>query len=75
MIEHWPGSVFLGVERRFVRAVGVGETIVGRVEVTKVRDDKPICELATTVRNLAGDVCLIGTAVTYTVPLNRSDDG
>jgi acyl dehydratase len=70
-----PGSVFLGVEWRFVRAVVVGETIVGRVQVTKVRDDKPICELTTTVRNLAGDVCLTGTAVTYTVPLKRSSGG
>jgi acyl dehydratase len=67
-----PGTVFLGVEWRFVRAVAVGETIIGQVRVTKVRDDKPICELETTVRNLAGDACLTGTAVTFTVPLVRS---
>lgn len=64
-----PGTVFLGVEWRFVRAVLVGETITARVEVTAVRDDKPICTLATTVRNGKGEVCLTGTAVTYTVPL------
>src|SRR3954470_8220903 len=64
-----PGSVFLGVEWRFVKAVGVGETITARVEVTGVRDDKPICNLRTTVLNEAGEVCLSGTAVTYTVPL------
>jgi acyl dehydratase len=64
-----PGSVFLGVEWRFVKAVNVGEVIIGRVEVTAVRDDKPICTLTTTVRNAAGDLCLSGTAVTYTVPL------
>lgn len=67
-----PGTVFLGVEWRFLKAVAVGEEIVGRVEVTSVRNDKPICTLATTVRNAAGDVCLTGTATTYTVPL-RSD--
>jgi hypothetical protein len=34
-----------------------------------VRDDKPICTLKTEVRNAAGEVCLSGSAVTYTVPL------
>jgi acyl dehydratase len=64
-----PGSVFLSVEWRFVKAVSVGDRIVGRVEVVSVRDDKPICSLATTVRDSAGEVCLTGTAVTYTMPL------
>ena len=66
-----PGTVFLGVEWRFVKAVGIGEQITGRVEVTNVRDDKPICTLATSVRNAQGEICLVGTAVTYTVPLRR----
>ena len=66
-----PGSVFLSVEWRFVKAVKVGEQITGRVEVTGARDDKPICTLATSVRNERGDACLVGTAVTYTVPLAR----
>jgi acyl dehydratase len=64
-----PGSVFLCVEWRFVRAVHIGEDITARVEVSGVRDDKPICTLITTVFNRAGDVCLSGTAVTYTMPL------
>lgn len=66
-----PGTVFLGVEWKFVKAVGIGDTITARVEVTSVRDDKPIATLATTVRDAAGDVCLTGTATTYTVPLRR----
>jgi len=64
-----PGTVFLGVEWRFLKAVAVGEEITGRVEVTAVRDDKPICTLETTVRNGRGEVCLAGTAVTWTAPL------
>jgi acyl dehydratase len=67
-----PGSVFLGVEWRFLKAVRVGEAITGRVEVTSVRDDKPICTLRTEVRNEAGEVCLNGTAVTYTMPLRAA---
>ena len=64
-----PGTVFLGVEWRFVKAVRVGEEITARVEVTSVREDKPICTLATTVCNADGEACLTGTAVTWTAPL------
>jgi acyl dehydratase len=70
-----PGSVFLGVEWRFVKAVRVGEEITARVEVVTVRDDKPICTLATTVRDASGEVCLSGSAVTYTVPLLEARAG
>lgn len=65
-----PGTVFLEVSWRFVKAVAVGETITGRVVVASVRDDKPICTLETVVLNARGDECLTGTAVTYTVPLS-----
>jgi acyl dehydratase len=64
-----PGTVFLSVTWKFTKAVGIDEEIVGRVEVTSVRDDKPVCTLATSVRDAAGDLCLTGTATTYTVPL------
>src|SRR5262245_8403656 len=64
-----PGSVFLGVEWKFLKAVGVGEEIIARAEVTSVRKDKPICTLATTIANASGEICLSGTATTYTVAL------
>jgi acyl dehydratase len=64
-----PGTVFLGVEWKFVKAVGVDEAITGRVEILEVRDDKPICKIATSVRNAAGEDCLTGTATVYTMPL------
>ena len=67
-----PGTVFLGVEWRFVKAVGIDEAITARVEVAAVRDDKPICTLNTTVVNADGEACLTGTATTYTVALIRS---
>ncbi|MEM7445996.1 MAG: MaoC family dehydratase [Pseudomonadota bacterium] len=66
-----PGTVFLGVEWKFVKAVGVDEEITGRVEIQTVRDDKPICTIATTVRDAAGDICLKGEATTYTMPLHK----
>ena len=64
-----PGTVFLGVEWRFVKAVMVGDEITGRAEVITVREDKPICTLEMSVRNGNGEVCLTGTATSYTVPL------
>jgi len=67
-----PGTVFLGVEWKFTKAVGIDEEIVGEVEILEVRGDKPICKIATTIRNAAGDVCLSGTATTYTVPLQQT---
>src|SRR5215470_436796 len=70
-----PGTVFLATEWRFLKAVGIGDEIIARVEVTSIRDDKPICTLATTVRDASGAICLAGKAVTYTVPLRPALDG
>ena len=67
-----PGAVFLSVEWKFVKAVGVDELITGRVEVKEVRPDKPICKLETSVRNEKGEPCLTGTATVYTVPLAKA---
>jgi len=61
-----PGTVFLHVSWDFKAPVRPGDTIVGSVEVTKVRDDKPITELITRVVRGDGTVVLDGTAVCYT---------
>ena len=66
-----PGTVFLGMELKFPKAVYVGDTIKGRVEVKTVRADKPICTIEVNVTNQNGDVCLSGTATTYTTPLKQ----
>jgi acyl dehydratase len=66
-----PGTVFLETNWRFVKAVRVGETISASVKVEHVRDDKPICKLETVVRNASGDVCVVGSATTYTMSLVR----
>lgn len=67
-----PGTVFLSVEWSFRRAVGVGEWLTARAEVLSVRDDKPICTLATTILNAAGEPELTGRATTWTVSLRRA---
>jgi acyl dehydratase len=64
-----PGSVFLGMELKFSKGVLVGDTVTGKVVVKTVREDKPICTIEVSVTNQHGDVCLSGTATTFTTPL------
>jgi acyl dehydratase len=69
-----PGTVFLHVNWNFKAPVRPGDKITGTVEVLKVRTDKPITELKTTVTRDDGTVALEGTALCYTMPLPRADD-
>jgi acyl dehydratase len=64
-----PGTVFLSMELKFVKAVYVGDTITGEVEIQSVREDKPICVVRFAVRNQKGETCLEGVAGTYTASL------
>lgn len=64
-----PGTVFLQVNWSFKAPVRPGDTITGEVEITKVREDKPITELLTRVTTSNGTVVLEGTAVCYTMPV------
>ena len=66
-----PGTVFLQVNWNFNAPVRPGDTITGRVEVTDVREDKPITKLETSVTRDDGTVALDGTAVCYTMPVHR----
>lgn len=56
--------MLLQVDWRFTRAVRVGARITGRVEIVSARRDKPVCTLAVSVRDEAGEICLDGFAVT-----------
>jgi acyl dehydratase len=64
-----PGTVFLETSWRFLAPTRPGDTITGEVEVTSVRDDKPITTLATRVVRDDGVVALEGTAVCWTMDL------
>ncbi len=65
-----PGTVFLNVNWSFVAPARPGDEITGRVEVTAVREDKPITELRTTVTRGDGTVLIEGSAVCYTMDLD-----
>lgn len=64
-----PGTVFLETHWRFLAPTRPGDTITGEVEVTAVREDKPITTLATRVMRGDGVVAIEGTAVCWTMDL------
>src|SRR4029079_6616567 len=61
-----PGTVFLETNWRFLAPTRPGDTITGEVEVTSVREDKPITTLATRVLRNDGVVAIEGTAACWT---------
>jgi len=64
-----PGTVFLQVNWSFKAPVRPGDVITGSVEVTEVREDKPITKLRTLVTRQDGVVALEGDALCYTMAL------
>jgi len=64
-----PGSVFLNVNWNFRVAVRPGDELTARVEVTAVREDKPVSRLAMAITNQDGAVVLDGTAVVWRDPV------
>ena len=66
-----PGTVFLEVKWKFKAPVRPGDVLTAEVEITKVREDKPITELITRVMLADDTVVLDGTAVCYTMPIQR----
>ena len=66
-----PGTVFLNVNWNFIAPARPGDVITGRVEVTQVREDKPITTLNTQVVRGDGTVVLEGTAVCYTMAIHE----
>jgi acyl dehydratase len=64
-----PGSVFLQLDLRFLAPVRPGDVVTATVEVTSVRDDKPITGLDVRVTRDDGVVAVSGTAVCWTETL------
>ena len=57
-----PGSVFLHVDWSFRAPVRPGDEITAEVEVTAVRDDKPVTNLSTVITNQDGVVAATATS-------------
>ena len=57
------GSIYLGQTLNFKAPIYLGDEITARVEVIKIRADKPIVTLKTTAVNGAGTIVIDGEAV------------
>ena len=57
------GSIYLGQSLRFTAPVFPGDELTATVEVTNIREDKPIVTLRTTCVNAEGTVVIEGEAV------------
>jgi len=57
------GSNYLKQEMRFVRPVLVGEPVTATVEITRIRPDKQLVDLATTCTDASGELLCEGRAL------------
>jgi 3-hydroxybutyryl-CoA dehydratase len=57
-----PGSIYLSQTLKFLAPVYLGDTVIARVTVTKVRDNKPIVTLECSCHNQRGEQLINGEA-------------
>ena len=57
-----PGTIYLGQDLRFVKAVALGDTITATVTVAELIPEKNRAKLSTVCTNQHGDVVITGTA-------------
>jgi hypothetical protein len=65
------GTNYLKQETRFQPGAEVGEALRARVEITRLRPDKQLVDLATTCRNTDGKTIANGRALVYVGDLMR----
>lgn len=58
-----PGSIYLGQNLSFKAPVFIGEEVTASVEISEIREDKPIITLKTICRNSEGKIVIRGEAV------------
>ncbi len=65
------GSIYLGQSLTFKAPVAIGENVTASVEITKIREDKPIVTLQTVCVDSKGRIVIEGEAVVK-IGLSRS---
>lgn len=68
------GTNYLKQETRFQRVAPVGEQLTARVEITRIRPDKQLLDLATNCRLADGRVVASGRALVYVGDLARKTE-
>lgn len=57
------GTIYLGGTVKFVGPVYIDEQVTAHVEITKIREDKPVVTLRTWCENTKGEIVVDGEAV------------
>jgi len=65
-----PGAIYMGQSLRFKAPVFPGDKITATVELTHMREDKPIATYSTVAVNQDGKVVITGEATLF-IPENR----
>ena len=69
-----PGTNYLKQETRFQTTAKIGEALTGKVEITRIRPDKQLVDLATTCFRADGEIAASGRALVYVVDLIQKTD-
>ena len=59
------GTNYLKQDMQFLKPVPLTETVTATLEITKLRPEKHLCDLATTLRDAAGETLVTGRALVY----------
>ena len=59
------GTNYLKQDMQFLKPVPLTETVTATLEITKLRSEKHLCDLATTLRDAAGEILVTGRALVY----------
>ena len=59
------GTNYLKQETRFKATATIGEALTARVEITRLRPDKQLADLATTCQRADGEIIAEGRALVY----------
>jgi len=59
------GAMYLKQETRYLQEVPAGESLTARVEITRLRPDKQLVDLATTCHDSEGRLVASGRALVY----------
>ncbi|RME67323.1 MAG: phosphate acetyltransferase, partial [Alphaproteobacteria bacterium] len=66
------GTNYLKQESMFLAPARVGETLTARLEITRIRADKPLVDLVTTCRGEDGRLICRGRALVYVKDVSAS---
>ncbi len=57
------GTIYISQNTRFLKPVFIGDKVIANIEITEIREDKPVIKLRTWVEKADGELVIDGEAV------------